>query len=109
MIQPRHLDQCRTVEDLPKQGTTISNEIWAARPETVFPLLGALGVDMSQALIVGPDQLAVEGPADVAYLTVMSDLAREKGKAALDPSWTITPSAAWTRFPRSSLFSVAAT
>lgn len=91
MIEPRHLERCRTVEDLPKQGTMISNDVWAARPETVFPLLGALGVDMSQALIVGPDQLAVEGPADVAYLTVMSDLAREKNKTALDPRWTITP------------------
>jgi hypothetical protein len=56
-------------------------------------------VDMSQALIVGPDQLAVEGPADVAYLTVMSDLARAKGKAALDPRWTITPVGGLDKIP----------
>lgn len=99
MIQPRHLERCRTVEDIPRQGTQVSNDVWAARPETVFPLLGALGVDMSQALIVGPDQLAVEGPADVAYLTVMSDLAREKGKAALDPRWTITPVGGLDKLP----------
>ncbi|MGX4657379.1 ATP-dependent nuclease [Micromonospora sp. SCSIO 07396] len=99
MIQPRHLERCRTVEDLPRQGTKISDDVWAARPETVFPLLGALGVDMSQALIIGPDQLAVEGPADVAYLTVMSDLAREKGKIALDPRWTITPVGGLDKIP----------
>ncbi|SCF17645.1 Predicted ATP-dependent endonuclease of the OLD family, contains P-loop ATPase and TOPRIM domains [Micromonospora matsumotoense] len=99
MIQPRHLVRCRTVEDLPKQGTKVSEDVWAARPETVFPLLGALGVDMSQALIVGPDQLAVEGPADVAYLSVMSDLAREKGKTSLDPRWTITPVGGLDKIP----------
>jgi predicted ATP-dependent endonuclease of OLD family len=99
MIQPRHLDRCRTVEDIPRQGTTVSNDVWAARPETVFPLLGALGVDMSQALIVGPDQLAVEGPADVAYLTVMSDLTRQKGKTFLDPRWTITPVGGLDKIP----------
>ncbi|MEU4778291.1 AAA family ATPase [Micromonospora sp. NPDC023633] len=99
MIQPRHLERCRTVEDIPRQGTQVSNDVWAARPETVFPLLGALGVDMSQALIVGPDQLAVEGPADVAYLTVMSDLVREKGKTPLDPRWTITPVGGLDKIP----------
>jgi predicted ATP-dependent endonuclease of OLD family len=99
MIQPRHLQRCRTVEDLPKQGTKVSEDVWAARPETVFPLLGALGVDMSQSLIVGPDQLAVEGPADVAYLTVMSDLARQKGKTSLDPRWTITPVGGLDKIP----------
>lgn len=99
MIQPRHLERCRTVEDVPRQGTKVSDDVWAARPETVFPLLGALGVDMSQALIVGPDQLAVEGPADVAYLSVMSDLAREKGKTFLDPRWTITPVGGLDKIP----------
>ncbi|MEH0822176.1 MULTISPECIES: AAA family ATPase [unclassified Micromonospora] len=99
MIQPHHLERCRTVEDIPRQGTQVSNDVWAARPETVFPLLGALGVDMSQALIVGPDQLAVEGPADVAYLTIMSDLVREKGKTPLDPRWTITPVGGLDKIP----------
>ncbi|MBM0230295.1 ATP-dependent endonuclease, partial [Micromonospora sp. ATA51] len=99
MIQPRHLERCRTVEDIPREGTQVSNDVWAARPETVFPLLGALGVDMSQALIVGPDQLAVEGPADVAYLTIMSDLVRKKGKTPLDPRWTITPLGGLDKIP----------
>ena len=91
MIEPTKLERCRTVEDIGDEGTLVSQDIWAARPETVFPLLGALGVEMTQTLIIGPDQLLVEGPADVVYLIVMSDLVRRNGGAGLDPRWTITP------------------
>lgn len=91
MIDPTKLDRCRTVEDLDGDGTKVSRDVWAARPDTVFPLLGALGVDMAQTLIIGADQLLVEGPADVAYLSVMSDLIRQDGGRGLDPRWTITP------------------
>ena len=91
MIEPRSLDRCRTVEDVDDDGTKVSRDVWAARPDTVFPLLGALGVDMTQTLIIGADQLLVEGPADVAYLSVMSDLVRQGGGRGLDPRWTLTP------------------
>jgi hypothetical protein len=57
----------------------------------VFLLLGALGVDMTQTLVIGPNQLLVEGPSDVVYLTVMSDVVRQAGGTPLDPCWTITP------------------
>lgn len=91
MIDPTKLDQCRTVEDIGDNGTVVSRDVWAARPDTVFPLLGALGVDMTQTLIIGADQLLLEGPADVAYLSVMSDLLRREGGQGLDPRWTLTP------------------
>ena len=92
MISPTKLERCRTVEDLdPTAGSIVSEEIWKARPDTVFPLLGALGVDMAQTLIIGSDQLLVEGPADVVYLTILSDLLRSEGRTALDPRWTLTP------------------
>lgn len=91
MIEPKGLDRCRTVEDVDDDGTRVSRDVWAARPDTVFPLLGALGVDMTQTLIIGADQLLVEGPADVAYLSVMSDLLRQDGGRGLDPRWTLTP------------------
>ncbi|GHF83051.1 hypothetical protein FHX82_006516 [Amycolatopsis bartoniae] len=91
MIQPTKLERCRTVEDINNDGTKISQDIWKARPETVFPLLGALGVDMTQTLVIGPHQLLVEGPSDVVYLTVMSDVIRRAGGTPLDPRWTITP------------------
>ncbi|WP_405819629.1 AAA family ATPase [Streptomyces sp. NBC_01390] len=91
MIQPSKLERCRTVEDVDNDGTQISQELWKARADTVFPLLGALGVDMTQTLVIGPNQLLVEGPSDVVYLTVMSDVVRQAGGTPLDPRWTITP------------------
>lgn len=91
MIDPIKLDRCRTVEDVGDAGTVVSRDVWAARPDTVFPLLGALGVDMAQTLVIGADQLLLEGPADVAYLTVLGDLLRREGGRALDPRWTLTP------------------
>ncbi len=99
MIEPTRLARCRTVEDLDTVGTSISEDIWAARPDTVFPLLGALGVDMTQTLIIGADQLVVEGPADVVYLTVMSDLVRQAGGTPLDPRWTLTPVGGLDKIP----------
>ncbi|AGM07055.1 ATP-dependent nuclease [Amycolatopsis keratiniphila] len=99
MIQPNKLEQCRTVEDVDDEGTKVSQEIWKARPETVFPLLGALGIDMTQTLVIGPNQLLVEGPADVVYLTVMSDLIRAAGGTPLDPRWTITPAGGLDKVP----------
>jgi predicted ATP-dependent endonuclease of OLD family len=65
MIQPSHLERCRTVEDVANDGAKISEDLWAARADTVFPLLAAIGVDMTQTLIIGPNQLLVEGPSDV--------------------------------------------
>lgn len=91
MIEPTKLERCRTVEDVDDAGTQVSGDIWAARADTVFPLLGALGVDLTQTLIIGPDQLVVEGPADVTYLTVMSDVVRRNGGTPLDPRWKVTP------------------
>lgn len=91
MIEPNKLERCRTVEDVADLGTKVSQDIWAARADTVFPLLGALGVDLTQTLIIGPDQLLVEGPADVTYLTIMSDVVRRNGGTPLDPRWKITP------------------
>jgi hypothetical protein len=91
MIEPTKLERCRTVEDVGDEGTKVSSDIWAARPDTVFPLLGALGVDMTQTLVIGPDQVLVEGPSEVVYFSVLSDLARERGKTSLDPRWTVTP------------------
>ncbi|MCX5443913.1 ATP-dependent endonuclease [Streptomyces sp. NBC_00063] len=91
MIQSSKLERCRTVEDVDHDGTQISQELWKARADTVFPLLGALGVDVTQTLVIGPNQLLVEGPSDVVYLTVMSEAIREVGGTPLDPRWTITP------------------
>ncbi|MGH9089763.1 MAG: AAA family ATPase [Acidimicrobiales bacterium] len=99
MVEPTKLERCRTVEDVDNIGTVVSEKIWEARPDTVFPLLAALGVDMAQTLIIGADQLLVEGPADLIYLTIMSDVLRSARRTSLNPRWTLTPAGGIEKIP----------
>lgn len=99
MINPDKIERCRTVEDADRVGTTISKEIWKARSETVFPLLGALGVNMKQTLIIGPHQLLVEGPSDMIYLQLVSQVCIDKGMDGLDERWTLTPVGGLDKLP----------
>lgn len=99
MVQANHLERCRTVEDISAAGTVVSQEVWLARPDTVFPLLGAIGVDISQTLFIGPNQLLVEGPSDFIYLTVVSEHLRLLGRECLDPRWTVTPVGGLDKLP----------
>lgn len=91
MVDPAKLDRARTVEDVDGEGTKIRNDVLAATPETLFPLQAALGYELAQTLFVGPDNLVVEGPADLIYLQVMSDHLRSLGRTSLDGRWVIVP------------------
>ncbi|TDC64137.1 hypothetical protein E1200_20890 [Actinomadura sp. GC306] len=91
MVSPDRLHRVRTVIDREKVGTKISSEIFKADSDTVFPLLTSMGIEMSQTLFVGEHTLLLEGPSDLIYLDVLSDLAQAKGLEGLDPRWVKTP------------------
>ena len=91
MIDVRRLDKARTVVDRDDVGTVISDEVFRADKETLFPLQAALGYDMAQTLFVAPDNLLVEGASDLIYLQILSAACEAAGKAALDPRWVIVP------------------
>jgi len=91
MINPAKLDCVRMVEDVDFQGTKITEDILKNNKDTVFPLQAALGYDLAQTLFIGPNCLLVEGPSDLIYLQVLSDIARDKGHSGLDARWVITP------------------
>ena len=79
------------VEEVKVLGTKVSGDVMSIDRDTLFPLQGALGYDLTQTLFVGKNTLLVEGPADLVYLTVFSNRLRVKGRSCLDPRWTITP------------------
>ena len=81
----------RTVEDMDDEGTKISADALKNNKDTIFPLQGALGYDLAQTLFVGKNCLIVEGPSDLIYLQLMSNLLEEKGKKTLSDRWVITP------------------
>lgn len=91
MVSPDNLHRVRTVVDREKVGTKISSEIFKADSDTVFPLLTSMGIEMSQTLFVGEHTLLLEGPSDLIYLDVLSDLVETKGHKGLDPRWVKTP------------------
>ena len=101
MVDSRHYDRVRIVQDksidaddeLPReeQGTKVFTDVLEAGPDTLFPLQGALGYEISQTLFIGPNCLVVEGVSDLLYLQTISGLLEAAGWVGLDGRWTITP------------------
>jgi len=91
MVAADHLDRVRTVIDLDDQGTVVSSEIFKADQDTTFPLMSAMGFELTQSLFVGPHCLLLEGPSDLIYLDVFSDLAAGNGLPGLDTRWVKIP------------------
>ncbi len=105
MVPAETLLSVRTVEDVVRerrdedgdvvevdvQGTKVSGDVLSQDRDTLFPLQGALGYELTQALFVGKHSLVVEGPGDLLYLTAMSTRLTALGRVSLDKRWTITP------------------
>ena len=102
MVDPTRFDRVRIVQDLSiepnsddlpeeQQGTQVTTEVLEARPDSLFPLQGALGYEIYQNLFVGPNCLVVEGVSDLLYLQTISTLLEKNGMAGLSSDWTITP------------------
>jgi len=91
MVSPGHFHRVRTVIDHNNAGTRVSADIFRADEDTAFPLLTAMGIEMTQTLFIGEHTLLLEGPSDLIYLDVLSDLAESKGLTGLDPRWVKTP------------------
>lgn len=92
LVNPDHLERVRLVEDKgKKQGAVVSADVMSTDKDTLFPLQGALGYDLAQNLLVGPNNLIVEGTSDYVYLRVMSTHLKGLGRVGLDDRWTIVP------------------
>jgi predicted ATP-dependent endonuclease of OLD family len=91
MVSPKHLQRVRTVVDQDQVGTKVSADILKADTDTAFPLLAAMGIEMTQTLFIGENTLLIEGPSDLIYLDVLSDAAEATGRTGLDPRWVKTP------------------
>jgi len=101
MVPADRLDTVRIVEDVVTKdprgrplvlGTKVSGDALRVDKDTLFPLQGALGYDISQSLFVGKNVVLVEGPSDILYIQVASDVLRKKGRTQLDRRWTLCPS-----------------
>ncbi|MGP1680197.1 MAG: ATP-dependent nuclease [Burkholderiales bacterium] len=92
MVQPGKLDRVRLVEDRGRtEGSVVSSDVLMRDRDTLFPLQAALGYDLVQHLFIAENNLAVEGTSDYAYLMVISDYLKSKGRTGLDTKWSIVP------------------
>ncbi len=91
MVDPDNIQRVRTVIDMERGGAKVSSEIFKADEDTAFPLLTAMGIEMTQTLFVGEHTLLLEGPSDLIYLDILTDVAEAKGSIGLDPRWVKTP------------------
>lgn len=90
MIDSNHLERVRTVYDS-DAGSIISSAIQEKDPDTLFPLQAALGYDIAQNLFISKNNLLVEGPADLLYLTILSSILESEKREGLKESITIVP------------------
>lgn len=90
MVETEHLDRVRTCFET-EEGTIISDSIQEKDPNTLFPLQAALGYDIAQNLFVSKNNLLVEGPADLIYLTILSSLLEGEKRTFLNENITIVP------------------
>jgi len=79
------------VVDLDDVGTRVSADVFRADEDTTFPLLTAMGVELSQSLFIGEHNLLLEGPSDLIYLLVFGDLAAGQDASGLDTRWVPVP------------------
>lgn len=101
MVPMDRLADVRIVEDVmiekpgkrPEvKGTKVRSDVLKASRDTLFPLQGALGYEVTQSLFIGPNTWLVEGPSDILYLQVLSQALAKRGRMGIDPQWTLCPS-----------------
>jgi len=100
MVPADNLMSVKTVEDVvtvigpnrfDSKGTKVGDKVLSTDKDTLFPLQGALGYEITQSLFIGEHTLLVEGPSDVLYLQAASGVLKQTGRPGLDSRWTLCP------------------
>ncbi|MCG2839925.1 ATP-binding protein [Sandaracinobacter sp. RS1-74] len=99
MVPADELASVRIVEDQVEMkgvrrmplGTKVRSDVLTRDPDTLFPLQGALGYEITQSLFVGKHTMLLEGPGDILYIQALSDALKRRGRTGLDTRWTLCP------------------
>jgi predicted ATP-dependent endonuclease of OLD family len=101
MVPMDRLADVRIVEDViieqkgkrPEvKGTKVRSDVLEVSDDTLFPLQGALGYEVTQSLFIGANTWLVEGPSDILYLQVLSQALTKRKREGLQSKWTLCPS-----------------
>ncbi|MFM7848646.1 MAG: ATP-dependent nuclease [Rubrivivax sp.] len=114
MVPAERLADVRVVEDVVERdtrgravvkGTKVSADVLSVDRDTLFPLQGHLGYEITQSLFIGKNTLLVEGPSDILFLTAFSQELKRRARVGLDSRWVICPSGGIDKiWPFASLF-----
>ncbi|MBW8009813.1 MAG: AAA family ATPase [Chloroflexi bacterium] len=99
MIDTSKMRRLRIVEDHNTSGTKIGNNIRTASQESISPIQAALGHQLTQSFLLGPENLIVNNAADTLYLQVISTFLRGLGRTGLHPKWTLIPAGGIENLP----------
>ena len=103
MIDVENIFSLRTVEDVVEVkntrgesverifGTKVGDRILSRDKDTLFPLQGIVGFDMTQTLFVGPYVVVVEGPTERAVFDWFSRQLSKHCREAMDLRWAVCP------------------
>jgi predicted ATP-dependent endonuclease of OLD family len=101
MVPMDRLADVRIVEDVVVEqkgkrpdvrGTKVRSDVLEVSDDTLFPLQGALGYEVTQSLFIGANTLLVEGASDILYLRVLSQALTKRRREGLDSKWILCPS-----------------
>lgn len=100
MVEPNRVERVRIVEDQgPNTGAVVTEDVRSVGDDATFPLQAALGYDLAQNLLIGPDNLLLEGSSDDTYLRIMSEHLRVLGRNCLDQRWRVISTHGATNMP----------
>jgi hypothetical protein len=91
MIDLRHPDRIRVINEDQGKGTTVSSDLTGSQKEAKFVLQAALGMSGSQSHLLSQKNLVIEGVDDYWVLTELSNLLIRSGEAGLPDDLFITP------------------
>lgn len=100
MVPMDRLADVRIVEDVivegkgkraEVKGTKVTSDVLAVGDDTLFPLQGALGYEVTQSLFIGANTWLVEGPSDILYLKVLSQALAKRGREGMSEKWNLCP------------------
>ncbi|HKN36267.1 MAG TPA: AAA family ATPase [Terriglobales bacterium] len=100
MVDSNNVAGVRTVEDVVVEdseghvqtmGSKVSDFVCTTDRDTIFPLQGALGYEISKRLSAAEYSLIVQSPSDLLYLTGFSEALKNRGRIHLSPQWTVCP------------------
>ncbi|MES2149893.1 MAG: AAA family ATPase [Pseudomonadota bacterium] len=100
MVPMDRLSDVRIVEDViveqkgkrPEvRGTKVTADVLAVGEDTLFPLQGALGYEITQSLFIGANTWLVEGPSDIVYLKILSQALIKRGREGMSEKWNLCP------------------